>query len=68
MMELDVAPREVGPCGIGGSSGMLSRNLSSLLLKVSVLTLVRSLISRGRQLKSRGPAQVKLSARIVFIR
>ena len=66
MIEFDAAPREVGPCGTGGSFGMFSRNLSSLLLKASVLIPVRSLISLGRQLKSLGPAQVKLSAWIVL--
>lgn len=66
MIEFDVTPHKSGPCSIEGSSGMLFRNLTNFLLKASVLIPVRVLISTGRQLKRLEPAEVKLSAWIVF--
>ena len=65
--EFEPAPVVVlGLCGMGGSSGMSSRNLSSLLLNASVLH-DRSLIFLGRQLNSLGPMVLKLFAWIVLI-
>ena len=56
----------LGLCGMGGSSGMSSGNLSSLLLNASVLH-DRSLIFLGRQLNNLGPMVLKLFAWIVLI-
>ena len=53
---------------MGGSSGMFPRDLSSLLLNVSVVYLVMFLIALGRQLNSLGLKFVNLSASTFLIR